>query len=373
MRPTSTGAGVTVVGVLLLVVGVALGYPELLAIGMGALTLVTLSALALAAATPVSVVVPGDLRVERESDSAVRLAVRLDRRRALGGLRLRAFHRDEVVGIAPLRPGADNVVAVPIDTSRRGRLTMGPWRLERSDPWGLVTKTVVRVEAVPVLVVPRVHAVTVAQLPMADASGSSGEETGATHVATLREYVVGDELRHVHWRSSAKAGTLMVRQYVDSRRPGVDVVVDLAAGSYATPDDFEEAVDAAASIATAVATTGVPTRVITTRGDSARAGHGRHAGMLDLLADVHLEESSTPGAEAPAAARATGTTTVYVTGTAAGARGRGRARRVTIVLGPPAGASPAAEQPGVVRVQRAVDLALLPSVGRAHRRSAAAR
>ena len=65
----------------------------------------------------------------------------------------------------------------------------------------------------------------------------------------LREYVPGDDLRHVHWRSSAKAGELLVRQYHETRRGHVTVLVDARPASYPRPRDFELAVSVAASIA----------------------------------------------------------------------------------------------------------------------------
>ena len=42
----------------------------------------------------------------------------------------------------------------------------------------------------------------------------------------LREYQPGDDRRYIHWRSSAKAGRLLVRQFLDTRRSHVTVIVD---------------------------------------------------------------------------------------------------------------------------------------------------
>ena len=65
----------------------------------------------------------------------------------------------------------------------------------------------------------------------------------------LREYVPGDDLRHVHWRSSAKAGELLVRQYHETRRGHVTILVDDRRVSYRRLRDFELAVSVATSIA----------------------------------------------------------------------------------------------------------------------------
>jgi uncharacterized protein (DUF58 family) len=49
---------------------------------------------------------------------------------------------------------------------------------------------------------------------------------GAITFDTLREYVIGDELRHVHWRTSARVGELMVREHVDTSPARIVVLLD---------------------------------------------------------------------------------------------------------------------------------------------------
>ncbi len=61
---------------------------------------------------------------------------------------------------------------------------------------------------------------------------------------SMREYVAGDDPRMIHWPTTARTGTLMVREHVEVRRPEFTVVLDTAP-SVGTPDDFEEAVDVA--------------------------------------------------------------------------------------------------------------------------------
>ena len=63
----------------------------------------------------------------------------------------------------------------------------------------------------------------------------------------LREYVPGDDRRHIHWRSSAKTGALMVRQFEESRQSRIAVAVDLGEISYGDEDEFETAVSVAGS------------------------------------------------------------------------------------------------------------------------------
>ena len=72
----------------------------------------------------------------------------------------------------------------------------------------------------------------------------------------LREYVPGDDLRRVHWRSSAKADTLLVRQYHESRSMHAAVVVDDDPRSYASADELETAISVGASLAIRAMTDG---------------------------------------------------------------------------------------------------------------------
>ena len=67
-----------------------------------------------------------------------------------------------------------------------------------------------------------------------DLDGATSQQLSMSDLAfhALREYVPGDDLRHVHWRSSAKAGELLVRQYHETRRGHVTVLLDGARASY---------------------------------------------------------------------------------------------------------------------------------------------
>jgi hypothetical protein len=64
----------------------------------------------------------------------------------------------------------------------------------------------------------------------------------------IRDYVAGDARRHVHWRSTAKTGAMMVRQYEETRRSRIAVVMDLAVAEYNNDAEFELAVSSASSL-----------------------------------------------------------------------------------------------------------------------------
>jgi uncharacterized protein (DUF58 family) len=108
--------------------------------------------------------------------------------------------------------------------------------------------------------------------------------------------VLGDDLRQVHWRSSARHGRLMVREYVDTSRPRVVVLVDQRA---AGRDELDEVASAAASVLAVAVRSGLGCELRLTGG---RASDGRagSSAMLDLLAEM------TPTAIRPAVEPAVG-------------------------------------------------------------------
>jgi uncharacterized protein (DUF58 family) len=280
-RLTARGWGALVVVVASATLGLALGYPEGVGLAVGALLLLIVSFFLISGGGPAFALALAPPRVERLSDTIVRVdveAARAHRR----GLRLRGTDSSHPVVWDATGVHAD----IPVPTHRRGPVSLGPWVLERVDPWGLMRRRVGEVEGVALLVVPRVRPVSLAALPSALADFGGSAEMGTTTFATLREYVIGDELRHVHWRSSAKTGKLMMRQYVDVTRPRITLVLVAEERAYTSADEFEEAVDFIASLAAVASSSGLDVEVVTTSGERASHGGGRSSAVLDLLALV---------------------------------------------------------------------------------------
>lgn len=280
-RLTARGWGALAVVVAAAALGLALGYPEGVGLAVGALLLLIVSLFLVSGGGPAFAVAIAPPRVERLSETVVRIdveAARAHRR----GLRLRSSGASYPVVWDATGVHAD----VPVPTQRRGPVSLGPWVLERVDPWGLMRRRVGEVDGVALLVVPRVRPVSLAALPSALADFGGSAEMGTTTFATLREYVIGDELRHVHWRSSAKTGKLMMRQYVDITRPRITLVLVAEDRAYTSADEFEEAVDFIASLAAVASSSGLDVEVVTTAGERASHGGGRSTAVLDLLALV---------------------------------------------------------------------------------------
>ena len=280
-RLTARGWGALIVVVASATLGLALGYPEGVGLAVGALLLLIVSFFLVSGGGPVFALALAPPRVERMSDTVVRVDVDASRAHRRG-LRLRGSDSSHPVVWDATGVHAD----IPVPTHRRGPVSRGPWVLERVDPWGLMRRRVGEVEGVAMLVVPRVRPVSLAALPSALADFGGSAEMGTTTFATLREYVIGDELRHVHWRSSAKTGKLMMRQYVDVTRPRITLVLVAEERAYTSAEEFEEAVDFIASLAAVASSSGLDVEVVTTSGERASHGGGRSTAVLDLLALV---------------------------------------------------------------------------------------
>jgi uncharacterized protein (DUF58 family) len=172
------------------------------------------------------------------------------------------------------------VCPIDVPTRSRGVFVRGPYTVERIDMFGLWVWHVTRTQPLEVLVHPRISSLSPAFITQAVTEAGQAS-AGSSTVSTLREYVVGDELRQIHWRTSARTGTLMVRQYVDVTRPMLVILVDIDPAHYASMDDLDDAVDLAASMA--VANVGMPVEVHTNTGLHASLSSGRTA-LLEMLA-----------------------------------------------------------------------------------------
>ncbi len=174
---------------------------------------------------------------------------------------------------------------------RRGVVQVGPVTARRTDPLSLLHWDERWSPASELLVLPRMVDVESLGLgTIRDQEGTPSDEISMSDLAfhALREYVPGDDLRHVHWRSSAKADTLQVRQYQDTRRSHLTVVIDDNRDSYADPEDFETAISAAASIAARAHRDGVDLSMLC--GDHAVTGRGLD-GILDACCRIETGSS----------------------------------------------------------------------------------
>ncbi|HEX6254581.1 MAG TPA: DUF58 domain-containing protein [Euzebyales bacterium] len=140
---------------------------------------------------------------------------------------------------------------------RRGRFTIGPVRIRLRDPFGLAERSRRYRSTNEVIVFPAVEPLTAGDAhgmrQGADTSPSQRAFHRGDEFHTMREYVVGDDLRHVHWPSTARRGTLMIRQHELPWQARAVVYVDVRIGVHVGAGDrstFERAVSVAASVLT---------------------------------------------------------------------------------------------------------------------------
>jgi uncharacterized protein (DUF58 family) len=157
-----------------------------------------------------------------------------------------------------LATGATFATSLSVSGARRGVIPVGPATSVRGDPIGLIRRQVSWAERTEIFVHPRTTRLDpFGSGLLRDLEGRTTEDVSMSDLAfhTLREYVPGDDRRYIHWRSSAKAssttpgGKFLVRQFRDTRRTHLLVIVDGDAAAYVDEEEFETAISVGASIA----------------------------------------------------------------------------------------------------------------------------
>ena len=135
--------------------------------------------------------------------------------------------------------GWRHTVDYQVRSDVRGRFEIGPMSVRVSDPFGLVELGRTFRTTVPLTVTPRT--VPLPQIPLGGAWTGSGDNRprafaiGSAEDVTVREYRRGDDLRRVHWRSSARVGELMVRREEQPWQSRATLFLDNRAGRAPRP------------------------------------------------------------------------------------------------------------------------------------------
>ncbi|WP_396642346.1 DUF58 domain-containing protein [Microbacterium sp.] len=190
------------------------------------------------------------------------------------------------LGVPLMRAGHFVAQPLTIPALRRGIITVGPPTAVRTDPVGLLRRERAWDDIRRVYVHPRT--VPVPSTSAGFVRDLEGQPTRRLVDAdmsfhAIREYAPGDARRQIHWKSTAKTGQLMVRQFEESRRSRMAVMLGLSEKEFADADEFELAVGAAASLGVQAVRDGRDLDVVT-GAEIPRVVRGRLRAIRDISA-----------------------------------------------------------------------------------------
>ncbi|UQX04540.1 DUF58 domain-containing protein [Streptomyces sp. RerS4] len=187
--------------------------------------------------------------------------------------------------------GDGEALVLRLATDQHGVLTLGPSVLRVTDPLELFRAESRTVDALTLRVLPRTLPVPGAgagRIRTARFAGRALPHRDGPEFHALREYRPGDDVRRIHWASSARTATLLVREDTAVREPTRYVWLDTRAVCYPDRASFEEAVDTAASLAADCARRGLALRLWTSEGAvlNTSPGPSGRARSLEFLTEV---------------------------------------------------------------------------------------
>jgi uncharacterized protein (DUF58 family) len=165
----------------------------------------------------------------------------------------------EHIKVVDLKAGQFKTMRYRITFLMRGYYQLGPLLLETGDVFGLHRKH--RIETAPhfVLVLPKVVSLNgynlASRRPIGEIRISHRLFEDPTRLAGIRPYQAGDPLNRIHWRATARSGSLHSRMYETSRVAGAVFLLDFYRDSFpgaAGAAALELAVTTVASLANAV-------------------------------------------------------------------------------------------------------------------------
>lgn len=201
-----------------------------------------------------------------------------------------------------IEPRGVREVSYPVGSDVRGRFAVGPLSVRLTDPFGLCELTRSFATTDELVVTPVVSALPPVRLGGDWAGGgdaaSRSVATSGTDDAATREYRHGDDLRKVHWRSTARVGELMVRREEQPFQSRATLLLDGRNAAHrgdGPGSSFEWSVSAVASIGVALARSGFALSLLRESGEAlAPLGLPLTEGLLlDALATVQTTRGAT--------------------------------------------------------------------------------
>jgi len=313
LRPTPRGWGLAGAGLAILGLGTGMGSTDLVRIALLALLCVGGAAAVVAWRDPARgrhridvdrVVMPNPVHAGSVVGVDVHIRARdSGARTRLAGLKFAEQAATELSAGKPLkarvvRERSEVTVSYTVEAARRGRWPIGPLVVTRTDVFGTVASSATLGDSAEVTVWPTVVALpTPSDVLVGEPDRVAlGARSPSTDDASLRDYREGDDLRRVHWSSSARRGALMVRSDERAGMRPVSVLMDLPLRG-GVP--LEWTISAGASMALAMLDAGHPVRML----DGARVSaagtpfvHARTDSARGALLDRTLDLESTRSA-----------------------------------------------------------------------------
>lgn len=211
-----------------------------------------------------------------------------------------------------MRPKSTSHIRYPLRGYRRGYYTIGPLTIRTGDPLGLAPTRQQQVGETAVIVYPRVLPIAQLDLPTRSPQALIPARIplfeDPTHIVGMRTYRAGDPLRKIHWTATARAGTLLVKQYQPAIARETILCLDLVKEHYDPRYRFtatELAITTVASLANhMVVNEKLPVGLMTEARDPVADAYGEFfllpsderghlMRLLDILARVETVESDT--------------------------------------------------------------------------------
>ncbi|MEZ0449772.1 DUF58 domain-containing protein [Cellulomonas sp. ICMP 17802] len=254
LRVSPVGWGVAVVATFGLVLGRWLGWLELATIGAALAAVLVVSLVMTAGRARYAIRLDmADRRVKVGERAVGRVEVRnVARRRSLPSrVELPVGSSVAEFTVPALAPDAEHDDLFAIPTARRAVIVVGPVRSVRGDPFGLARRSVRWTRPVDLYVHPLLVSLAGASSGLLrDLEGQATRDLSDSDLSfhALRDYVAGDDRRYIHWRTTARRGSLMVKQFEDTRRTQTALALATDPRDYADDDEFELAVSVIASL-----------------------------------------------------------------------------------------------------------------------------
>jgi len=325
LRLTRAGWLIVASSIALVALGRILGVYELYLVGVAGVALVAVATALVGRARP-------DLDVQRilhpprtHAGGSARVDVRIKNRRSRRSPVLRLH--DPVTGtggadlyVGPLGRQGTAAATYQLPTEHRGVITVGPLSGAVIDPFGIAERRFPVSGTSELTVLPRTHRVLALRRTIGLDDPHAGEQQAnvlglaGDEFYALRDYVLGDDMRRVHWPSTARRDELTVRQAEVPWQGRTTVVLDARTGTTSS-DSFELAVSAAASIITAAARQDDRARLVITDGtDTGYADTHLHVdNVMERLAIVDRHHGGTLADLAPTLERGQSGAIVIVT------------------------------------------------------------